>query len=129
MKWVIFTLGWLCMFLGIAGIVLPILPTTPFILLAATCFAKSSPRFHAWLLANKVFGQLIQNWNQERYIEPAVKRRSLIIIALTFGLSIYIVDPIGLKVMLSIFWIVCTFCVSRLSTIPLSIRQKKAAKL
>ena len=51
-RWCLMALGWLAFATGIVGIVLPLLPTTPFMLLAAALFARSSPRFHRWLLAH-----------------------------------------------------------------------------
>jgi uncharacterized membrane protein YbaN (DUF454 family) len=116
----IFSAGWLSFSLGAIGVVLPVLPTTPFMILAAACFAKTSPRFHKWLLANKVFGPLIKNWQEERFIERRVKMRALAIIALTFIVSIMVVSPMGLKVMLMVCWLVCTVSISRLPTIPKS---------
>ena len=56
-----------------AGVVLPLLPATPFVLLSAYCFARSSPRLHGWLLAHKLFGPLIRNWEQHRAISPRAK--------------------------------------------------------
>ena len=119
----VFSAGWVCFALGAIGVVLPVLPTTPFMLLAAGCFAKTSPKFHRWLLTNRIFGPLIKNWQQEGYIEPRTKRRALIIIALTFGSSIAIVDVVGLRWMLLGFWCACSFMVSRLPTIPRSQRN------
>lgn len=57
--------GIACVGLGSAGIVLPLVPTTPFLLLAAACFAKSSDRFHAWLLAHRRFGPVIRNYREK----------------------------------------------------------------
>ena len=58
--------------LGIIGIFLPIMPTTPFIILAAACWAKASPRFHRWLHQHRYFGPMVQNWEEKR----AVPRRA-----------------------------------------------------
>ena len=55
-------LGVTALALGIAGIVLPVLPTTPFVLLAAACFARGSTKFHDWLLAHPLFGPMIIEW-------------------------------------------------------------------
>ena len=65
-------LGAVSLAVGIVGIVLPLLPTTPFVLLAAACWAKASPRFHRWLHRHRYFGPMIQNWEEKR----AVPRRA-----------------------------------------------------
>ncbi|MEX1216787.1 YbaN family protein [Saccharospirillum sp.] len=122
LRWVLFMAGWVCVALGTVGVVMPVLPTTPFLLLAAACFARSSPRFHRWLLSTKLFGPLIENWQRERYIEKRSKRVALVVVALTFTSSILIVEPIALKWMLVGFWATCTFFIGRLSTIPRSQR-------
>jgi hypothetical protein len=57
-------LGMTALALGVAGIVLPVLPTTPFVLLAAACFARGSTKFHDWLLAHPLFGAMIVVWQQ-----------------------------------------------------------------
>ncbi|WP_232819297.1 YbaN family protein [Saccharospirillum mangrovi] len=125
-RWTVFMAGWLCVGLGALGVVLPVLPTTPFMLLAAVCFARTSPRFHRWLLSSKLFGPLIDNWQRERYIEKRSKRVALIVVAVTFSLSIAVVDPWPLKIMLLCFWLGCTIGIGRLSTVPLSQRQATA---
>ena len=59
--------------LGIAGIFLPVLPTTPFVLLAAACAAKASPRFNRWLHQHTTFGPMVRNWEQKRAIPRKAK--------------------------------------------------------
>ena len=61
-KYFLTLFGLMCVALGIIGAVLPILPTTPFLILALACFAKSSPRFHQQLLNNRWFGADLQQW-------------------------------------------------------------------
>lgn len=56
-----FSLGWLSLFAGVVGIFLPLLPTTPFVLLSAFCFSRSSPRFYGWLTANPYLNSYIEN--------------------------------------------------------------------
>ena len=69
--------------LAILGVVLPILPTTPFLLVAAACFAKSSPEMQRRLLANKTFGPLIHDWQKYRSIPRKAKRIALLTMVLS----------------------------------------------
>ncbi len=66
-------LGFISLALGFAGAVLPLLPTTPFILLSAWCFAKSSPRWHAYVKNHSEFGPLLTNWKNNRSISKRHK--------------------------------------------------------
>ncbi|MFP5492755.1 MAG: YbaN family protein [Bacteriovoracia bacterium] len=70
---ILFVFGWIFFVIGVIGAFLPILPTTPFLLLAGVCFNKSSPRFHAWLLAMPVFGAAMEDWRVRRVIRPRAK--------------------------------------------------------
>lgn len=79
--WLLF--GVLALVLGAAGTVLPLLPTTPFVLLAAFCFARSSPRLHDWLLSHRLFGPLIENWRRHGAIDRRTKIVSLSVMAAT----------------------------------------------
>lgn len=74
-------------FVGLAtlGVILPLLPTTPFLLLAAACFAKSSERFYRVLLDNRVFGPLIRDWREHRAIPMRAKILAITAIALVMG--------------------------------------------
>lgn len=85
--------------LAILGVVLPILPTTPFLLVAAACFAKSSPRLQKKLLANKTFGPLIHEWQQHRSIPRKAKRIALLTIVLSVVWSAYLLKDIMLTVL------------------------------
>ncbi|MES0874841.1 YbaN family protein [Sinimarinibacterium sp. HSW-8] len=97
-RWLLIGAGWLALILGAIGLLLPVVPTTPFILLSAACFARSSERFHAMLLRNRVFGPLIVEWEQYRSIPRRTKRWAILLMALTFGCSIvFFVQPVGLK--------------------------------
>lgn len=66
-------LGFICLGLGIIGIFTPLLPTTPFILLAGFLFSRSSERFHKWLLHHQFFGEIIRSWEKDRIIPLKAK--------------------------------------------------------
>ena len=68
------TLGLLCVALAMVGVVLPLVPTVPFLLLAAFFFARSSSRLHTWLLTHRTFGPLIVDWQSSGAIRPAAKK-------------------------------------------------------
>ncbi|KLT72471.1 membrane protein [Neisseria arctica] len=72
-RWLFAGCGIIALTLGIIGIFLPILPTTPFVLLAAGCWAKSSPHFHHWLSRHRYFGPIIKNWETRRAIPKKAK--------------------------------------------------------
>jgi len=97
---ILLIIGWLAIVLGTLGVVLPLLPTTPFILLAAWCFARSSPRFHHWLLYRSWFGAYIRHWQQHHALPPGVKGRAMLLIIGTFALSVWLVKLFWLRIML-----------------------------
>ena len=86
-KWVLIIAGIFFVGLGIIGIFLPLLPTTPFLLLAAACFARSSKRFYNWLLNNRWFGNYIKNYREGKGVPLKVKvlSISLLWIAIIFS--------------------------------------------
>jgi len=97
-KFFLKTIGLIFVCLAILGVVLPILPTTPFLLVAAACFAKSSPRLQKKLLANKTFGPLIHEWQQHGSIPRKAKRLALLTIILSVVWSAYLLKSFMLTV-------------------------------
>lgn len=76
-------LGFLSLIIGIIGIFVPLLPTTPFLILTAFLFNQSSPRFHAWLLNHKYLGPPIVDWQKNRVIRPQAKWFATLVMALS----------------------------------------------
>ena len=87
------TLGGLALVLGVIGIFLPVLPTTPFILLAAFAFGKSSPRLRRWMEEHPVFGEPIRDWETRGAIAPRHKALAAGMMALTFVVSVVLAVP------------------------------------
>ena len=95
MKKVIYnTIGGVSLSLGIVGVFLPLLPSTCFILLATWAFAKSSPRFYAWLYYKSPFAQSIQDWQQFKVIPTRIKWIAVISITASYSITILLVDNI-----------------------------------
>jgi uncharacterized membrane protein YbaN (DUF454 family) len=90
----LFLAGSLSLALGALGVVLPVLPTTPFLLLAALCFARSSDRAHAWLLANRVFGSQLRDYLEGRGISWRIKAGALVFLWAAIGVSIVMFVPV-----------------------------------
>jgi uncharacterized membrane protein YbaN (DUF454 family) len=86
-------LGTAFVLLGTLGLFLPVLPTTPFLLLAAACYARSSRRVFNWLLGHPRFGPLIREWREHRSMPYRAKRTALLLIAISFAVSIVFFVP------------------------------------
>ena len=93
---ILIIIGWIAVVLGTLGVVLPLLPTTPFILLAAWCFARSSPRFHDWLLYRSWFGGYLRHWQKHRAM-PGAKPRAILLILVTFAISLWMVNMMWVR--------------------------------
>ncbi len=85
-------LGWFFVLLGLIGVVLPILPTTPFLILALALFSESSPRFHQMLLHNPWFGAALRQWDEQKTLSRRIKHRATALIVVSFSVSIWILN-------------------------------------
>ena len=114
-KPILFILGWLSVLLGVIGVFLPVLPTTPFMILAAYLFNKSSPRVHSWLTSTPYFGDAIIDWESHRVIRPKAKKTATIMIIILIGSTIVLSHlHWGLKIMLGAIGVsVITFIQTR----------------
>jgi len=93
MRIILIALGWICVFLGMVGIFLPILPTTPFILLAAWLFARASPRFERWLYEHRLFGPPLRAWRDHRSIPRRTKIMAISMMAMSFAILVFVLKP------------------------------------
>ena len=111
---------WLCagcvaLTTGVVGIFVPLLPTTPFVLLAAWCFARGSARWEAWLLAHARFGPLVRDWRQARAIPLRVKQLAWAMMAVG-SVWAFCVLPSPWRVLPAVFCIAVAVWVWRLPT-------------
>lgn len=110
--WISF--GFLSLCLGLAGIFLPLLPTTPFLLLSAFCFARSSEKLHNWLLFHPRFGVVIADWQERGSISRTSKITAVGCIVVTFLISVAMQVPAAvLIVQIMILSAVTLFIVTR----------------
>lgn len=118
-------IGWFFTGLGFVGVFLPILPTTPFLLVAVWAFSKSSPKLKRWLFAHPKFGPHLHHWFKEGAIDRKAKILALSMMGLTMGFSmilstnIYLIGVLGL-----IMSATATFIVTRPSPSPTVILEK-----
>jgi uncharacterized membrane protein YbaN (DUF454 family) len=93
LRWAFFAGGCVSVVLAALGAALPLLPTTPFLLLAAACFARSSERAHHWLHTNRVFGRYLADYREHRGATVGTKVTAISLVWGGLGLSAYLVQP------------------------------------
>lgn len=107
-------LGYFSVLLGVIGVVLPVIPTVPFAILAAFFFSKSSKRMHDWVLNLPHIGQHVRDWDENGVIGPKAKLLCVVGIAAFLGSSIYFAPYLYLKIALVVIGLsVLTFVLSR----------------
>jgi uncharacterized membrane protein YbaN (DUF454 family) len=118
-RWLYGAAGSLFVALGVAGIVLPLLPSTPFFLLAAGCFGKSSPRAYRWLLTNRCFGAQLRAYREHR--GATIRSKTIAIATIWVGISLSILVfnlPLMLAALLVVIAASVSFYLLRLRSIP-----------
>ena len=113
--WVV--LGSLALALGVAGIFLPLLPATPFVLLASWCFVRGSPRMHRWLLDQRHFGPGIRAFEEGRGIPARAKAFAMATLWPSIAVAAFLAEPVIVKVALLATAAVVTFWLLRLPTL------------
>lgn len=109
--------GTICLGLGAIGIILPILPTTPFLLLSAACYLRGSERMYHWLLTNKWFGAYIKNYREGKGIPLSGKISALFLLWLTISYSaVFLLKIIAIRIILFTIAVVVTIHIVRLPT-------------
>lgn len=103
-RWLLWLAGTVSLALGLVGVVLPGLPTTPFVLLAAACYAKASPRLHGWLLNHRFLGPMVRDWEQHRSLTRRTKTVAIGSMVVMVGLSAWGFrhQPLALAALLAI---------------------------
>ncbi|MCD4690683.1 YbaN family protein [bacterium] len=121
--------GVLAVVIGVAALLVPLFPTTPFLLLAAACFARSSDRFYDWLIGHRWFGSHIRNYREHHGTTKAVKVTSIAMIwcSIAFG-SVFVARSWPLRAALALIATGVTVHLLRLKTLPCpAVAESKSA--
>jgi len=119
LRWILFCCGWFSLAAGVVGIFLPLLPTVPFLLLAAACFARSSVRFHTWLIDHTYLGPLVRDYLKDGCIPVRAKRVAICMVWISFPASaILFVHVLWVKIVLLSIALAITLYLLRLPTSP-----------
>jgi uncharacterized protein len=116
--WMLASLGIFFVVLAAVGIFVPLLPTTPFLLLAAACFIRSSKKLYTWIMTNRIFGPYIKNYREKKAVPRRVKAVTLILLWAAIGFSIVqVAKKSWIQIMLLLIAIGVTWHVLSLNTL------------
>jgi len=102
-KYALIVAGSVFVVIGAIGVVVPVLPTTPFLLLAAACYIRSSPRFYHWLINNRILGRYVRDYLSGAGMPVGVKATTLALLWITIGASaIFAVEVTAIRILLFI---------------------------
>lgn len=118
LKALVIAAGWLSVVLGVIGIFLPVLPTTPFLLLAAACFIRTSPRFYQWLVNHPYLGKYLVYYLDGKGIPFRAKIYTLLIMWTSLLVTAFILVPrLTLQILMPLIGVGVTFYILRLPTL------------
>lgn len=109
--------GSIAVLLAVLGVFLPLLPTTPFLLLASACYFRSSPRMYRWLMSNRILGDYLLNFQSGKGIPLRAKIVSVLLIWASLSFSIYKMDAIAVKLILAAIGIALSIAMLRMKTL------------
>jgi uncharacterized membrane protein YbaN (DUF454 family) len=115
-KAVLVAAGSACLVLAVLGVFLPLLPTTPFLLLASACYVRSSERLHGWLMGNRLLGGYIRNFKERRGIPLRAKVSTVILLWLPLLYSVYRLDLFWLELLLVLMGVTWSVIIFRMKT-------------
>jgi uncharacterized protein len=115
---ILIAVGWLSVAGGVLGIFLPLVPTVPLLLLAVACFARSSERFHRWLVEHTHLGPLVRGYLQGAGIPRRAKAMAIGMVWISISLSVWLVPIRWVQVLLLLIAAAITWYLFRLPTLP-----------
>lgn len=113
-------IGWLSVVLGVIGIFLPIMPTTPFLLLAAACFMRSSPKFYNWLVGHPRLGKYLVYYLEGKGIPMKAKIYTIALLTISMSFTTYLVPLLAVKILLPLVGLLVALYIVRQPTLDLS---------
>lgn len=117
MKIVLNVVGGLALVLAVLGVFLPLLPTTPFLLLASACYLRSSSRMHAWMSNHRLFGEYLRDFESGRGIPLRAKIVAISLLWISLGFSIRTINSLPLQVLLLLIGIGVSVYLVRMKTL------------
>jgi uncharacterized membrane protein YbaN (DUF454 family) len=120
LRMLLIVIGWLSVVLGVIGIFLPILPTTPFLLLAAACFVRTSPKFYQWLVGHPKLGRYLAYYLEGKGIPLKAKVYTIGLMAISLSTTAYLVPITAVRVLLPLVGVLVALYIVRQPTLELS---------
>ena len=118
-------IGWLSVILGVIGIFLPVMPTTPFLLLAAACFMRTSPKFYQWLVGHPKLGKYLVYYLEGKGIPLKAKIYTIALMTISMSVTCYLVPIIEVQILLPLIGVLVALYIVRQPTLALSPEAKE----